>query len=145
MFETPSPPTIPVVAAIVFRENRVLITRRRPEKRQGGLWEFPGGKVDADETPEQALRRELGEELCCPARVGPFLAAEKHDYGDMIVRILAYHAALDGEISCLTDHDRLAWARPAELATYALAPADRFLIALLTSETSGFGHFRRKQ
>jgi len=134
MFETPFPPTIPVVAAVVFREERVLITRRRPEKRQGGLWEFPGGKVESEETPQEALRRELSEELCCPARVGPFLAAENHDYGDMIVRILAYHAVLDGEVSCLTDHDRLAWARPSELSTYELAPADRFLIDALIAK-----------
>jgi 8-oxo-dGTP diphosphatase len=106
---------IAVAAAVIIRGGRVLLARRRPEKARGGLWEFPGGKVEAGEAPEQALVREMAEEFCCRISVESFLGAETHDYPDLRVRILAFLAQLESTITCMTDHDARAWMSAAEL------------------------------
>ncbi|NBC30398.1 MAG: NUDIX domain-containing protein [Spirochaetes bacterium] len=121
-----------VVAAVVLRDGHVLLGRRCAEKRNAGWWEFPGGKVEPRETPEEALQRELAEEFCCSSTVASFIARNSHDYGDLIITLHAYYASLTGEIACQTDHDLLSWTPLSDLATVALAPADRFLVPILT-------------
>ena len=101
---------IAVVAGVVRREGRVLLCQRPEGKRFGLLWEFPGGKVEAGETPEAALERELREELDVETRTGRVLDALRLD--------------ARGEprtVECRA----LAWALPEEVAAYDLAPADR--------------------
>ena len=76
------PARVHVVAGVILRDERILVTRRHREAHQGGLWEFPGGKREPGEAPEQALRRELREELGIEvARCAPLLEVS-HDYGD---------------------------------------------------------------
>ncbi|MFP4484817.1 MAG: (deoxy)nucleoside triphosphate pyrophosphohydrolase [Spirochaetota bacterium] len=129
------------------RPARILIARRRREKPQGGLWEFPGGKVEPGESHRQALLREIREELCCGIVPGDFIATGTHTYADVRVHIHAYHATLTGEIRCSTDHDEVAWVWPAQLPHYDLAPADRFLIPVLCYPDGAldYGPGRRKQ
>jgi len=122
-----------VVAAVVLRDGHVLLGRRRAEKQHAGWWEFPGGKIEPGETPEEALRRELAEEFCCASTVGSFIAQNSHDYGDLTVTLHAYYASLIGEIACQTDHDLLSWTPLSDLPAVALAPADRFLRAILSA------------
>ena len=76
-----------VVAAIVRRGDRVLITRRKDDAERGGLWEFPGGKVEPGEEEPAALRREIGEELGCEIDVGPVLTRHHHRYPDLEVEL----------------------------------------------------------
>jgi len=117
-----------VTAAIIFHEGRVLVTQRPPEARHGGLWEFPGGKLEADETPETALRRELLEELDLPVEVDRVFDVVYYRYEWGPVLILAY--------LCHPEHTRVRnlqvaahrWLLPDELADLPFLPADRPLI-----------------
>ena len=124
---------IKVVAGIVIRNNKVLIARRASHKAMAGKWEFPGGKIEVDESPEAALEREILEEFGVVIRSGSFVASNTHDYGDFKIELLAYRADfVRGEFE-LTDHDRIAWVRKEELRNYDLAEADIPLIDNLDS------------
>ncbi|MCB9734057.1 MAG: NUDIX domain-containing protein [Deltaproteobacteria bacterium] len=115
-----------VTAAIIRDgEGRVLLARRRPERRQGGRWEFPGGKIEPGETPEACLLRELEEELGLTGGVvGSCVATSVHDDGRGAVELLAYEVrGARGEI-VLVDHDAVVWARPDELLGYDMPEAD---------------------
>ncbi|MCE9616560.1 MAG: (deoxy)nucleoside triphosphate pyrophosphohydrolase [Lentisphaerae bacterium] len=124
---------ITVVAAVVRRGDQYLIARRAPEQKLAGLWEFPGGKAHATESPQSALRRELREELDVPARVGRRLGTVEQDEGSRMLRITFYAVDMPDQPLLLRDHDATAWATPAELLTYDLAPADRTFIESLAA------------
>ena len=79
-----------VVAGVVARDGRIMLCRRRPEVHNGLKWEFPGGKLEPGEAPEDALRRELREELAIDVRVGRVLDAVLHRYPDRDVLVLFY-------------------------------------------------------
>lgn len=112
-----------VLAAVIERDGRLLLARRPAGKRHAGLWEFPGGKFLPGESPLEAARRELAEELGVETvAVGALLAAIP-DAGSPFV--IEFHAVeIRGEPAAL-EHDALAWALPAELPLYPLAPSDR--------------------
>jgi 8-oxo-dGTP diphosphatase len=84
------PQWLPVVAGIIRREKKVLLGQRPLGKSLAGLWEFPGGKIELGETPEQALRRELKEELDLDVEVGPLKVVTSHNYGDTGVVLIFY-------------------------------------------------------
>ncbi len=114
---------IEVVAAVAVREGRHLVCQRPAHKRHGGLWEFPGGKLEPGETLQEAVRRELAEELGVEGtEAGPCLATF-HDPGSPY-RVAFHPVTFRGEPRCL-EHAALAWATPAELAALPLAPSDR--------------------
>jgi 8-oxo-dGTP diphosphatase len=120
-------------AALVDVDNRVLITRRPPGRSMAGLWEFPGGKVEVEETPEAALRRELFEELgidVCPTCLSPLTFAS-HAYADFHLLMPLYLCRQwDGTIAA-RESQELAWVRATRLKDYAMPPADEPLIAPL--------------
>ncbi|MFO7706933.1 MAG: (deoxy)nucleoside triphosphate pyrophosphohydrolase [Desulfobacterales bacterium] len=122
---------IEVAAAILVDSGRVLIARRRDGARRGGLWEFPGGKLLAGETPEQCLAREIREELGVDISVGGFLGESVHAYPDQTVRLLAYRSRLTGGSITLNDHAEMAWVKAGELDRYAFCPADVVLVKML--------------
>jgi 8-oxo-dGTP diphosphatase len=115
---------IRVVAAAIVVAGRVLAARRRPELARGGLWELPGGKVEAGEGDHAALAREVREELGLDVVPGEALGEALHDYGDVAIRLVAYVCASRGGDPVLSDHDELAWLGPDELERVAWAPAD---------------------
>jgi 8-oxo-dGTP diphosphatase len=120
-----------VVAAVLRRNGRILIAQRNRGHRFENLWEFPGGKVESAETPEEAVERELKEELGIVSRAGGFLCSSRHDYGDFAVELLAYEAYyVSGEI-VLTDHQQVKWVKPRELAGYDFPEADRLIVRKL--------------
>ncbi len=80
-----------VVAALIKREGKLLICQRRHDDRHGLKWEFPGGKVEAGETPRQALKRELTEELGIHAQIGPEISRYEHQYPKRIAILLIFH------------------------------------------------------
>ena len=124
-------PPLQVAAAVIRREGRIFVARRARGRHMAGYWEFPGGKLESGETPEDCLRRELAEELAIEVEVGPLLGENLHDYGDKMVRLMAYEVFwLGGEMQ-LKDHDRLAWHFAEELAAIELAPADVPLLGFL--------------
>jgi 8-oxo-dGTP diphosphatase len=88
---------IPVLAAVIEREGRVLVTRRLEGSHLSGYWEFPGGKCDPDETHEACLARELREELGVEARIGPELLVTEHAYPEKTVRLHFRRCEIDRE------------------------------------------------
>jgi 8-oxo-dGTP diphosphatase len=122
-----------VAAAMVDGDGRVLVQQRPPGKAMAGLWEFPGGKVDAGETPEAALIRELAEELgvdveaacLAPATFASEMLGERH----MI--LLLYSLRKWRGIPRALHASALRWVRPIELHGLEMPPADRPLIGLL--------------
>lgn len=117
-----------VAAAVITRaDGAVLIARRRPEKHHGGLWEFPGGKLEPGETPAACLVRELSEELGLAVEVGAYLAT---GYDDGI-ELQGYRASIIAGEPRLSDHDAVAWVAPTDLADYAMPPADLPIAAAL--------------
>ena len=114
-----------VVAAVLLRQDRVFVARRSPDQKQGGLWEFPGGKVEPGEDDASALARELEEELRVAATVGPVVAENTHDYPGVRVHLVALLARIAVEAEpILVDHDAAVWATAADLGSLAWAPAD---------------------
>lgn len=129
-----SPPLFQVIvcAAIQNQDGRILITRRAPQKKLGGYWEFPGGKLEHGEECEAALRRELKEELGITVGHAQLLQAKPHVYDHGAVLILFYLCKdLQGKLT-LTDHDALKWLTPQELSEHeGLLPANREVTTLL--------------
>ena len=127
------PIVLVAAAALVDADNRVLIARRPEGKSMAGLWEFPGGKVDADETPEAALIRELREELgieVCDTCVAPFTFAS-HTYESFHLLMPLYLCRTwEGEIEP-REGQEIAWVRAVRLADYPMPPADLPLIPWL--------------
>jgi mutator protein MutT len=115
---------IDVTAAIIVKDNKVFAARRKTGAHLAGFWEFPGGKLEAGETPEQCLARELKEELSITTRVGAFVGESVYDYGAKIVRLMAYQVEhLSGDFE-LIDHDELRWLDLDDLNSVEWAPAD---------------------
>jgi 8-oxo-dGTP diphosphatase len=124
-----------VACALVDADGRVLIAERPEGKAMAGLWEFPGGKVEAGETPEQTLIRELQEELGIVVReacLAPLTFAS-HAYPDFHLLMPLYVCRRwDGQVTA-RHHARLTWVRPNKLRTYPMPPADEPLVAHLTA------------
>jgi len=123
---------IRVVAAIIERDGRLLICRRRAGAILGGKWEFPGGKLRPSESPRQALARELREELGMPLAIGDLMQTVRHRYAEMAktVEILFFAAELHGAPRNLA-FDRMVWAKRDELPRFDFLAADRLLISRL--------------
>ena len=121
---------IEVVAAVIEREGRILIARRPAALHLGGLWEFPGGKRQAGETPEAALVREIREELDAAVTVGELLDDVEWTYPEKTVRLLFFRCGLDDEPRA-AEGQEIAWVAPADLDRYEFPPADEGLVARL--------------
>lgn len=120
-----------VTAAILKKDDQILLTRRPEGTRHAGLWEFPGGKLDAGESPQEGLQRELREELGIEVRVGEVFDVVYYRYDWGAVLLLAYHCQqLSGEIRNLEVAEHR-WVAPADLGTYPILPADMPLIQRL--------------
>lgn len=120
-------------AALVDRDNRVLISKRPEGKSLAGLWEFPGGKVDPGETPEEALRRELKEELgieVCETCLAPFTFASHSYEAFHLLMPLFLCRNWEGNLAA-REGQELAWVRPNRLSGYPMPPADAPLIPWL--------------
>ena len=119
--------------ALVDIDGRVLIGKRPAGKSLAGLWEFPGGKIEAGETPEACLIRELDEELglnVIASCLSPFVFAS-HAYDDFHLVMLLYLCRRWEGLARAREHDAIAWVLPANLSSYPMPPADEPLVAWL--------------
>jgi len=127
-----------VVAAVIRRGGRILITRRHRHAERGGQWEFPGGKVEPGETEPMALAREIREELGCEVEVRGLVARTSHRYPDLEVDLAFYSCALPAAANPRPiGADALDWAEAARLAEYDFCEADRPVLATLASAPEG--------
>ncbi|MGP8250752.1 MAG: (deoxy)nucleoside triphosphate pyrophosphohydrolase [Terracidiphilus sp.] len=118
-----------VAAALIVREGEVLIGQRRANQPMALLWEFPGGKIEPGESPQQALARELREELGIQATVGPKVIHIRHNYrhgGAVDLQFFAVRE-FEGEIQNHI-YEQIRWVKLADLPTYDFLAADRGLI-----------------
>ena len=121
--------------ALIDADGRVLIAQRPQGKSMAGLWEFPGGKVEPGERPEQCLIRELKEELGIIVReqcLAPLTFAS-HSYPDFYLLMPLYVCRRWEGIVTAQEHQALKWVRPGELKNYPMPPADEPLISHLTT------------
>lgn len=127
-------PTVLVVAvALIDLDGRILIAKRPEGKQLAGLWEFPGGKVEPGERPEQALIRELKEELGIDVKeacLAPFVFTS-HAYEKFHLLMPLYLCRRWSGTVVAKEHSALAWVKPAKLRDYPMPPADEPLIAWL--------------
>ena len=120
-----------VTAAIIEEGGKVLVARRRPGGHMGGKWEFPGGKIEPGETPEQSLVRELAEELAIEARVREFLCRTFYEGDGVSLELLVYRVERVFGEPALNEHDEVRWVSPGELPGYDLAESDRKVVETL--------------
>ncbi|HOE17393.1 MAG TPA: 8-oxo-dGTP diphosphatase MutT [Syntrophorhabdaceae bacterium] len=121
-----------VVAAVIERDGRILIAKRKPGWHEAGKWEFPGGTLEEGETPEQCLKRELQEELAVVAEIGhPFCTSEYSYTPDWTIRLLVYQTIIISGVPTLTDHEELRWVKAIDLVNYDFPEADRPVVEKL--------------
>jgi mutator protein MutT len=130
---------VEVVAGLVLREGKLLITQRPLDAHLGGLWEFPGGKRGAGESPEDCLRRELQEELGIEVQVGDLVASILHRYPEKTVDLKFFRCRWlrpePRNLGC----SAFRWVEAKELGAYAFPAADARLLARLQSEPALWG------
>ena len=127
---------IRVVGAVFHDGERFLTCRKKPGKPLEGHWEFPGGKIEPGETPEQALEREIREELNLIAEVGQKVTTTTYEYDFATIELTTFYCTLvDGDLR-LTDHDDTKWVTSTEAAHLTWAPADIPAVEAIASSHS---------
>lgn len=126
-----------VVAAVIESNGRILVCQRRRGDAFELLWEFPGGKVQPTETPEQALARELQEELGVTARIGPELFRTQHRYAELsdVIDLTFFSASLDAAAIRNLAFETMRWCDRSSLPELDFLPADRSFVATLVPDT----------
>lgn len=122
---------IRVVAAMVVREGRYLITQRRASAILPLLWEFPGGRVEQGESDRDALKRELVERLEADIQVGQLISYVSHPYDHYTVELYLYECTLDSEHLSTRNVNDVRWVRSDEFDKYEFTPADEASMARL--------------
>lgn len=132
------PPLIVVVAAVIRdAQNRILLAQRLEGSHMGGLWEFPGGKVEAGESPEAALRRELREELGVSSVIGDPITFAVHEEPGMNILLLFYSVSVGDQNPVASEGQEIAWVARRELGSHPMPPADAELVRRLVDEMAG--------
>lgn len=126
---------INVVAAVIIDENgKILITQRNLKKSQGGLWEFPGGKIEPNETREEAIVRELREELNIDTKVEGYIDEKIFNYPEKDINLIALQCKILGGNMVLNEHEDAKWIDRKEFYNYEFAPADMFIVKNIMKE-----------
>ncbi|MDT3765834.1 8-oxo-dGTP diphosphatase MutT [Priestia filamentosa] len=123
-----------VVAAIIKYRDQILIAQRNSKDHLAGKWEFPGGKLEPGETPEECLVREIREELRIDVEIGSFYDDNVYGSKDQVIHLLFYWAAvMNGKVTAVV-HDDIKWIAIKDLARFDFAPADIPIVKRLERE-----------
>ena len=122
---------IKVVCGIIYKDDKILLTRRKKGKSLEGFWEFPGGKVEKEETDTIALKRELKEELGLEISELNYFSENKHDYNTFSIHLVAYKCTALDDPKKLVDHDKFEWVTSNEICNFNLADADKPILKKL--------------
>ena len=130
---------VEVVAALIWDNDKFMICQRPENKARGLLWEFVGGKVEPNETKEQALIRECQEELDITLDVGKVFLDVVHEYPDITVHLTLFNAVISEGEPKLLEHNDLRWITPKEITQYDFCPADEERVERILEEYN-YGH-----
>lgn len=130
---------VEVVAALIWDNDKFMICQRPENKARGLLWEFVGGKVEPNETKEQALIRECQEELDITLKVGKVFLDVVHEYPDITVHLTLFNAVISEGEPKLLEHNDLRWITPKEIPQYDFCPADEEILERILEEYK-YGH-----
>ncbi|MCF8010292.1 MAG: (deoxy)nucleoside triphosphate pyrophosphohydrolase [Clostridiales bacterium] len=123
---------IKVTAALLIKEDKILIARRNKRDKLAYKWEFPGGKIENGETPEECLKREMYEEFQIDISVGEYFGDSIYSYEHVTIKLLAYWARWDNGNLTPKVHDEFKWVSLNKLKYFDFAPADIPLIKKLS-------------
>jgi 8-oxo-dGTP diphosphatase len=122
---------IEVVCGIIYKEDKIFIARKKPDKKLACKWEFPGGEIEDDESAEEALQRELIEEIGMNVHVLECLGENPHSDNHISIKLVAFKCDFIAASYELTDHDKYEWVFKDDLGKFDLAEADVPLIGLI--------------
>jgi 8-oxo-dGTP diphosphatase len=122
------------IAIIIDNQNRIAITKRHSNDSQGGLWEFPGGKVEAEETDFQALQRELLEEIGVLVKEAVLFSSVSHQYSDVNVTLNCYHVQEYEGVPRSLENKIFKWVPLSLLQTYSFPEANRSILNKVMTE-----------
>ena len=125
---------ITVTAGVIYHNGKILIAQRRKDKSLGGFWEFPGGKIEKGETPQQALIREIKEELNVELRIGDLIRTIEYDYSSFHLSMECYWCELLGEEVTLLEAKSAKWLTKEELFDIKWLPADKEIIETIKKQ-----------
>ena len=123
-----------VVAALIWDGDKFMICQRPAHKSRALLWEFVGGKVEPEETKEQALIRECQEELAITLSVGDVFMDVIHEYPDITVHLTLFNSKIAEGIPQMLEHNDIKWITPAEIPNYDFCPADEEILEKIAKE-----------
>ncbi|MEH7399363.1 8-oxo-dGTP diphosphatase MutT [Gottfriedia acidiceleris] len=116
---------IKVVGAVIRNDqNQILCALRSPEMSMPNSWEFPGGKIEKNEKPKEALVREIQEELGCEISVTELVEDVIHEYPNIIINLITYEAKIKSGSPVANEHEKIEWKEISELKELEWAPAD---------------------
>ncbi|WP_408868771.1 (deoxy)nucleoside triphosphate pyrophosphohydrolase [Brochothrix campestris] len=124
-----------VVGAVIINDGKVLCAQRGETKTLARMWEFPGGKIENGETNEQALTREIKEEMHCEVVIGEHITTTTYEYEFGTVHLATYFAKIKTGTPLLTEHIQIKWLHPLEMDELQWAPADIPAVKII-SETN---------
>ena len=122
---------IEVVAGVIYKDDRLLIAQRNFKKTQGGLWEFPGGKVEKNESYEEALIREIKEEFNAEIKVEKYIGENIHHYPEKDIKLIFLKATLLSKELKLLEHEDYKWITKEDKEKYEFAGADKKVFELI--------------
>ena len=122
---------IEVVAGVIYKDNKFLIAQRNLKNSQGGLWEFPGGKLESGESCEAALKREIFEEFEAEIDVEGYITENIHHYPEKDIKLMFYKAKLVSDKLVLKEHEDYRWITKEDKDKFEFAGADKIVFDLL--------------